>query len=289
MEVIQTEKIIAKFKTKGAELCSLQLIEEKLEYIWQGDPQYWPKHSPVLFPFVGGLKNNTYYYKGVEYPMSRHGFARDREFSIENKSADSITFLLKSDEVSRKVYPFDFEFRIRYKVFDTTLMVTYDIINTSKEETMLASVGAHPAFNLPIESHLSYDDYELLFEESENAPIYPLTDTGLIKNTPKPFLKGDRIELKKSLFEKDALVFKNLISQHLTLQSSKGKHGLEFGFDHFPYFGIWAAKGAPFVCLEPWCGIADHEDHQQQLEDKEGMQKLAPEENLTRNWSVTLF
>lgn len=289
MFTIQSNEIIAQFNEKGAELTSLQHLDTQLEYIWQADPAFWGKHSPVLFPFVGGLKNNTYRYKGAEYSMSRHGFARDRVFQVEQQTQDQITFLLKSDEASRKVYPFEFEFRVRYKIFESTLMVTYDIINIDSKETLYASVGAHPAFKLPLVEGLQFEDYSLSFDEDENAPIYPLTDAGLVIDQPQPFLNGNNLPLKKELFYKDALVFKNLESTQISITSGKSLHGIDFWFDNFPYFGIWSAKDADFVCLEPWCGIADHENHSQELVDKEGINAILPQQSFTRNWSVTLF
>ncbi|WP_126972876.1 aldose 1-epimerase family protein [Gynurincola endophyticus] len=289
MYTIQSDQIIAGFEAKGAELTSLKQLHLPLEYIWQGDPAFWGKHSPVLFPIVGGLKANVYRYEGNTYSLGRHGFARDREFIVEKQQKDSITFLLRSDEISRKVYPFEFEFRIRYAVFEATLMITYDIVNTSNFQAMYVSVGAHPAFNVPLEKGLNYQDYFLEFEEEEDAPRYLLTEDGLIKENPVPFLQGNKLPLDKSLFRQDALVFKNLQSSTIRLATEKSKHGLDFSFDEFPFFGIWAAKNADFVCLEPWCGIADHENHDQNLINKEGINTLPPNEAFTRNWSVTVF
>ena len=132
---IENEKITATIKTLGAELCSLQLKDHQQEYMWQADPSYWAKHSPVLFPFVGTLKNNEYHFKGRVFQCGRHGFAREREFDVETIKQDRVCFRLDSDESSKKIYPFDFEFRIIYSVSGTSLSVAYEILNKG-EDTM---------------------------------------------------------------------------------------------------------------------------------------------------------
>lgn len=287
---IENKVIKAVINPKGAELTSLVHKEYALEYMWGGDPAVWGKHSPVLFPIVGTLKNNEYVYKGQTYTLPRHGFARDQQFAVESQATDAITFLLKSHEsYSLKVFPFAFEFRIRYTLLDNSIAVTYEVTNTDQED-MYFSVGAHPAFKVPLAADTRYADYYLLFDQVEEAPRWPISPDGLIEDMPQPVLTNtNRLSLSKALFQKDALVLKGLKSSRISLESDVTPHGLTMDFPGFPFFGIWAAKNADFVCLEPWCGIADGVGANQQLTDKEGLNKLIAKEVFTRTWTVTLF
>lgn len=289
MFTIESTGIKAVINPKGAELTSLVLKATNQEYMWSGDPAYWGKHSPVLFPIVGTLKNNQYQYKGQSYTLPRHGFARDQPFAVAQQSADSITFLLKSHEASLKVFPFHFEFRLRYTALDTSLAVAYEVVNTGHEQ-MYFSVGAHPAFRVPLTADTDYDDYFLVFEQEETAPRWPISPDGLIETEAQPLLQQtQKLPLTKALFQKDALVLKGLKSTRISLRSEQTNHGLDLDFPGFPFFGIWAAKDADFVCLEPWCGIADGVGASQELTEKEGINKISPQEHFTRTWTVTVF
>lgn len=289
MFTIESNTIKVVINPKGAELTSLVHKDYGLDYMWGGDPAFWGKHSPVLFPIVGTLKSNTFFHKGQPYTLQRHGFARDQQFAVESHAADSITFLIKNHETSLQVFPFVFEFRIRYTALDNSLAVTYEVTNTGKDE-LYFSVGGHPAFKVPLTAGTSYEDYYLQFEQEENAPRWLISPDGLIETTSQPLLQHtDRLPLTKELFLKDALVFKSLKSSRITLKSDKTERALAMDFPGFPFFGIWAAKNADFVCLEPWCGIADGVGSNQQLTDKEGINKLVAKEVFTRTWTVSLL
>jgi galactose mutarotase-like enzyme len=187
------------------------------------------------------------------------------------------------------VYPFTFEFRIRYTLFENSLAVTYEVVNTGKED-MYFSVGAHPAFALPLVQGTAYADYYLQFNQEETAPRWPISPDGLIEQSPSPLLeKTNRLNLSKDLFQKDALVLKGMSSTIVTLGSNKTAHGFRFDYPGFPFLGIWAAKNADFVCIEPWCGIADPVTANQQLEEKEGINKLTSCESFTRTWTVSVY
>lgn len=289
MFTLENQSLRVSISPRGAELCSLINRENNLEYIWQADPRYWPRHSPVLFPIVGALKDNKYFYNGRAYGMSRHGFARDRDFEPDLQSREELVFLLKSDEASHRQYPFDFEFRIRYAIDGHRLSVTYMVTNPGRED-LFFSVGGHPAFRVPLEAGLQYEDYYLAFDEPETAGRWPIEAEGLIGLAPIPLLEGKQpLPVSRALFASDALVFKNLQSSSVMLASDKGEHGLRFNFGEFPYLGIWAAPGADFLCIEPWQGIADPVNSSQQLEEKEGIVRLSPSAVFSRQWSVDIF
>jgi galactose mutarotase-like enzyme len=274
---------------KGAELRKITRTDLQQEYLWNAGPAFWAKSSPVLFPIVGTLKENTYTFEGKNYTLSRHGFARDQVFTIASQDDTQITFELNSSEETLKVFPFQFRFAIIYTIDGARLTVTYRVENKGDSD-MYFSVGAHPAFKVPLEDGVTYEDYYLAFNATENARLYLLSDKGLIEHTPVPFMEDtQRLDLKKSLFYKDALVFKNLSSNAITVKSDKKPRGLTVQYDGFPFMGIWAAIDADFVCIEPWCGIADSVDASGDLKEKEGINKLAAAEIFERSWSVETF
>lgn len=287
MIILENEGFRASISPNGAELQSFYSKAFQIEYLWNGDALYWPRHSPVLFPIVGGLKDDSFFYEGQEYHLVKHGFARDMIFEVEKSTPTSATFLLKSNDETLKSYPFQFELRLIYQLGANSITLTYEVKNPAAGP-LFFSVGAHPAFNVPLVEGTVYEDYYLEFSKKENSAAWTI-DKNLIA-TPVPYLKGqDKLPLQHDLFYKDALVFKDLESDTISLRSDKTEHGLSYHFGDFPYMGIWAAKDAPFVCIEPWCGIADSVAHDKDLKKKEGIIELPALEKWSRNWTVEFF
>lgn len=274
---------------KGAELKHCRVKATGLDLMWSGDPAFWGKTSPVLFPIVGTLKNQSYLWNDKSYSLPRHGFARDKVFQLEQQTEHQLVLKLSDDEETKQIYPFSFNLRLIYELRGNLLRLTYQVDNPSSE-VLYFSLGAHPAFAVPLAPTLQFEDYELIFDENERLDRWPLTDAGLIQMQSIPFLNsGAPIQLNKSQFEQDAWVFKNLKTHQITLQSSKDPRGWHFRWKDFPFFGIWSAKGADFVCLEPWCGIADHEMHEQDFTKKEGIQRLDAHQTWSRSWELEPF
>ena len=276
---IKNSFIKAKIKLFGAELNSLQKIDEDLEYIWQGNPKYWARHSPVLFPIVGRLKNDSYFYKDKKYSLSQHGFARDKEFELIKKEDDFIEFSLKNDEETLKNYPFLFELNISYKLEKTKLIISYKVKNRS-EDRLYFSIGAHPAFNI------SSGDF-LDFEDVKTAKRYFLNDKGLIyKNQEVNFIENSLI-LGEEIFKNDALIFNDKNIKSIILRDKNNNKILKVEFKDFPYLGIWSKPNlAPVVCIEPWFGVADEENSNQNIEDKRGIQVLKKDDIFSFFYSV---
>jgi len=289
MVIIHNDCLSIAIDPKGAELKNLYNKNTGLEYMWDGDPAFWNKTSPVLFPVIGSLKNDTCYVDGKAYHMSRHGFAREREFAIDGQDLSSVSFTLKSDDNSLQKFPFPFRFDIVYSISSDELRVAYKVLNTG-DGTMYFSVGGHPAFNVPLIPGSDYSDYYLEFNKKETAGRWPISPEGLIETKPETLLNNTRrLSLSKELFFKDAVVFKDLQSDSVSLLSSRSPHGLRFDFPGFPFLGIWAAKHAEFVCIEPWCGIADSVNSNQQLKEKEGINTLPAGDVFERSWKVKVF
>ncbi|HLI92921.1 MAG TPA: aldose 1-epimerase family protein [Puia sp.] len=289
MYTIENHDLNVRIHPKGAELQSIYGKHTGLEYLWGGDPAFWARHSPLLFPIVGALKCNTYYFEGKAYTLPRHGFARDKEFTVQAQSGDSIQFLLTSDQQTLAVYPFEFELRVSYQLRPVGLATTYQVQNRSASPIYF-SLGAHPAFRVPLVPGTAYSDYYLEFDGVQNAPRWPISKDGLIEREPQPLLQGTAVlRLDKQLFQKDALVFKQLVSTGVTLRSGRTPRGLRIDFPGFPYLGIWDAPGADFVCIEPWCGIADSVGSDQQLATKEGINRLESGAVFERSWALRLL
>lgn len=288
MIILENDYIKVDLLAKGAELQRLFSKETNIEYLWNANPNYWAKHSPVLFPIVGALKNDSFTYKDKNYALPRHGFARDHVFNVEQPSATEAIFTLTQSEDTLKIYPFYFELKLKYQLIERKLNLTYEVINTGTDE-LLFSLGAHPAFAVPNTPNTVYEDYYLAFNADAKLTYWKL-DNGLVDDETESIeLGGHKLNLKHDLFYNDALVFKTLQSNCISLLNTKNDYGLHFHFEDFPFFGIWAAPDAPFLCLEPWCGVADGVNHDQNLEHKEGIVKLNAGENWERFWEVECF
>jgi len=261
---LSNDVISAQINTLGAELCSLKNTENK-DFIWEGDPAYWGKHSPVLFPIVGTLKNNTYTHNNKEYILTRHGFARDMEFELVDQTANTATFSIQSNSTTLASYPFQFELQIQYTLFHSTLEIAYKVINKDTTEIPF-SIGAHPAFALPG----NFENYSLEFEKVEPLE-YTLLENDLVSTQTETIATNSNfVPLTYKLFERDALIFKKLESKSLTIVVKK-IHRLKVHFEDFPNLGIWTKVGAPFLCIEPWFGYSDTTETNGNLFEKEGI------------------
>lgn len=287
MITIQNNKLKATFNELGAELVSLINLETGKEIIWEGNPDFWGGQSPVLFPTVGALKDDSYIFESETYEMPRHGFARRKFFEVKNSSENEVVFELNSDEETLKFYPFDFSLEIKYTLIENKLTVSYNVKNTSEKELHF-SLGAHPGFAIDTKNGLNYDDYEIAFSDDEKLEIHPLIDNLISKETQIIKLENKTLPLSHELFSKDALVMTNMKSRGLILRNNKNHEKVILTFSNFPYFGIWSAKNADFVCLEPWQGIADFEDHNKDFTQKFGILKLKRNEEWKADWAVEI-
>jgi galactose mutarotase-like enzyme len=290
MHTLENDVLQIKINSIGAELSSIRGVKSNLEFLWQADPKIWGSHAPNLFPIVGAMKNDTYYYDSESYNMPKHGFVRhNTDFEISLKTNSKIEFRLKSNAELKTIYPFDFEFNLTYQIEDNCLYVHHTVKNIDNRPIYF-SLGGHPAFNCPLYNNESYSDYELEFEQPESSESYILnTDSGLISNKTKPvFTDSKKIQLKPDLFNADALIFKDLKSKKVALKHKEKGTVLSVRFNDFPYLGIWAKPNAPYVCIEPWIGLADSENTNQQLTKKEGIVKLDVNSTFKANYSIEI-
>lgn len=272
---LENQFLKATFKAEGAELISL--VKDSTEYIWNGDSAFWNRHTPVLFPFVGSEINNTYFYKKTAYTIGQHGFARDQKFTIVEHSKNKITFQLRPNEASLKIYPFDFILELSYILTGKHLTTAYSVKNPSTTEDLYFSIGGHPAFKCPFKEHHKREEYSILFDNQATPKAQALNNGLRTNENYVVFKEKGCLELTKNVFDKDAIIFNpNPFSKASFIHNPTGRTYMSITFKDFPYLGIWSKnQEAPFVCIEPWYGIADHENHNQELTQKEGILKLS--------------
>lgn len=264
--------------TLGAEMTSLSCGGH--DFLWNAGPA-WPRHAPVLFPIVGRLKDDTAFIQGRPYRLTQHGFARDMEFTIENQSASEAVLRLTHTDQTLKQFPFRFVLQIEYSLWKDGITVRY-VVTNEDSSVMWFSIGGHPAFACPPGN----GPYRLEFDRDDTAERYFL-DQGL-QSGRRERMPTSPLEITPSLFDQDALIFKNLHSKAVTLTTAAGQRVLTLSFEGFPYFGVWSKPGAPFVCLEPWFGVADSQDAQVPFESKEGIMALETGRSFVCQYSIQI-
>lgn len=278
---IKNEFLKVEICPKGAELVSVYKGQEN--FLWEIDRSFWDKTSPVLFPIVGGLKDGSYEFNGRKYQLPRHGFARDYDFEITESTVDTATFTLKHSHQTLEIYPFEFTLSIKYYILESKLFIRYIVTNTSSIN-MYYSIGAHPAFSIVG----SFENYSLEFDRADNLTTYKLSNNLFSGDTNEIVLEDNVLPLNYSLFEQDAIVLKNATTSHLTLLKNKVPK-FKVSFPDFPFLGIWTKKKAPFICIEPWLGLADIHHTSGKLEEKEGILSLAPGSTQSHQWNVEFY
>lgn len=269
----------------GAEITSIQL--EGIERMWDADPAFWGRTSPVLFPIVGALKDNSYRYEGQTYSMGQHGFARDMDFALTDQTEDKLEFTLSDNEETYEKYPFHFQLQIIYEIFQNQCRVTWKVKNMD-DKTMYFQIGGHPAFACPCEGGMIRDDYSVRAGESPLLEVAFL-ENGLLSNEKE--LHSNEFVLEEDTFARDAFILQNETIGHLELVNHLSNQVKVRVSADVPAWGIWstADKKAPFVCLEPWYGRCDKEDFEGELSEREYMQSLESGEEFTGGYLMELL
>lgn len=290
--IMRNHQLEVSVDTLGAEIVSIRDRETQTEYIWQADPKYWKRHAPVLFPFVGSLKEKQYSYQNRTYAMGQHGFARDLEFSLMEEKEEELWFELASDETTLQSYPFEFRLQIGYQLEERSVRVMYRVINPM-EDTMYFSIGAHPAFYCPY--HKAEKGYYLRLNTSQKIKAYYLDETLGLRQPEAKDVKVHYVDetysylkVRNELFANDALIIEDSDINEVCLCSHDKTPFVTVTFDA-PLFGLWspAKKSAPFVCIEPWYGRCDGMDSSKEIDEKEYVNKLKGREIFERNYTMT--
>ena len=278
-------------ETHGGELVSFKDDTGK-EYIWDGNPAYWTGRNPNLFPVVGNLKNGSIKIEGKEYQMGRHGFARNSEFAVAERGEDYVVFELCENEETLKVYPFKFSFRIEHRLTERGFTTEYSVKNTG-DGMLPYCVGAHTAFNCPMNEGEKFEDYVLEFENEEEASTILLSERGLFCNgDTEEMLYGKTLPLDYSVYARlDTVVFRGLNSKKVRLKHKETGRGVQMEFEQFPMIAFWTkgAEKAPYICLEPWHGCAGYENETGEFLDKPHVICLQPGESKSLKYAVEII
>lgn len=290
---LKNEFLEATFESFGAEVISLKDDEGK-EYLWCGDSKFWGRHAPVLFPFVGKVRDGKYNYKDVTYSISQHGFARDMEFAFVSQTEDEIWFVLESTEETMLKYPFAFRLEIGYKLIENTLRILWKVINPA-EETMYFSIGSHPAFLCPLDEGTKQSEYFLQVKGGKTLEYYCASLLNGLRLPEKHVLelKDERCQLVDGFFdmegERGTYIFEDSQLSEVSLVRPDGRPYVTLSFD-MPVAAFWSPekKQAPFVCIEPWCGRGDKIDFAGSLEEREWGQALEAGGVFTQGYDIRI-
>jgi len=281
MVVLDNGIIRAEIADLGAELKKLTVNGE--ERLWNGDEKFWTGTAPVLFPICGGIPDNKFIYENREYPLPKHGFARNSLFSVESATNTSATFLLKSNPDTLKSYPWEFEFRVKYTLSAAMINVEYDVLNLSPS-VMYTAVGGHEAYLC----EGSIEDYDVIFEREETLKTHRLDGTLISRKTETVLYESRVLPLYNKYFEEDALIFTDVKSRFVTLRNRKNGKCLSVGFDGFDFLLLWTKPGAPYICIEPWTTSPSYVDDSYDLSLKEGMTAVEPNSHFHKTHKIYL-
>ena len=286
---ISNDTLTIKIAEKGAELMSIKANADGCEYLWQGDAKYWEDRSPILFPICSSVYEGKYTYKGKEYEMGLHGFAQYSVFRAEKTSDTEISFVLSSSDETKKIYPFDFELTITYTLEANKLTVTANIKNTGKE-TLHATFGAHPGFNLPLDGKSEFESYFIEFSEPCVPEKIILSPECAVTGEVEDLALEDKkiLRLRHDLFIPDG-IFMSGMAKALTLRSDSDTHSVTVKYDKMEYLGIWQEYGVdtPFICIEPWCAPPTNDGKtREDIETKKGLFHIEKGEDKEVSYSI---
>ena len=274
---ISNDFLTVEIDSMGAEIKSVKDKSGK-EFMWNADPAFWNRTSPVLFPFVGMVADGKYRHEGKEYSMTQHGFARDYEHEVLSKDPDKIFFTFKGNEKTAELYPFKYDFVCGYALNKNSVEVVWQVGNTDDKD-MYFSVGAHPAFFCPLGADGTLKGYSLKFDAKDSLKARLFDDPkGLATNMIKEWKLDSegKLALDEHTFDEGVLIFENDQFHEVSLVNAEGKEFVTVSFKA-PLIGIWSPvkKNAPFVCLEPWYGRCDTVGYDGELKDRDYEQKLS--------------
>lgn len=272
---ISSGALTARIDPLGAELQSLSDAEGR-EYLSAADPQWWTGRAPILFPIVGALNGGRYRLDGRDYTMAKHGFARRSRFAEVEISAERAVLRLEDDEHSRAQFPFAFALELAFTVTGRKLRMAASATNRG-EIPLPFSFGFHPAFAWPLPGDAAKAAHRIRFARPEPAPIRRIDPpTGLLLPGPQPTpVTGDTLVPKAALFEPDALIWDRPASRACTF-GAPGGGAVALAWEGLPMLAVWQPPGAPFLCIEPWQGIADPVGFAGDFHSKPGVIELAP-------------
>ncbi len=284
---LENKKLLVEIAELGAEVTKIYDKEKNTEVLWDGNPKFWKRHSPILFPNVGKTWQNKVLISGEEYPAPSHGFARDSVFACVEHTADLARFLLFSSEKTREVYPYDFKLYVTYKLQGKELNVEWTVENCS-QDTMYFTIGGHPAFKYADPSEKK-EDYKLKFpgkQEIISSFLDLTTGTTIPGKHYALELQDEMCVLKEELFENDTLILDDNQVDEVWLCHKDGTPYVGVKCEGFPNFGIWSVKDSGFVCLEPWMGRCDESGFTSEISEKKNVNQVKAGEEFRKNYTI---
>lgn len=286
---LKNDELSIEINDFGAELTDITDIKTKEKYLWNGDEKFWKRHSPVLFPIVGSLKNKEYNIGGITYSMDQHGFARDSQFQLISKTENEIWYQLKANDETFKIYPYNFTLEIGYRLVGRKIIVKWKVINEGISK-LYFQIGAHPAFLCPFKKEEKQQDYFIDFHMEEEPQYSLLNENGLM--SPNKYLlntKNGVLPISENLFDYDALIIENNQTQKVSLLRPDKTSYVTVSFDA-PLFGLWspAKTNAPFICIEPWYGRCDREDFNGNFKEREWMNIVEADEIFRQSYEIEI-
>jgi len=283
---LKNEELTVTVAAKGAEVISVKRGD--CEYVWQGNAQYWKGQAPLLFPICGRLNDGKYTYGGKTYEMTHHGFLRATELACINASDEEVSFCLEADEKTLACYPFSFALTVTYRLVGSRLAMTVKIENRGDVE-MPATFGGHPGFNVPLDGDSSFEDWYLEFSEESDPDRIEIAPSGLQSGVRSAYPLVDRriLPLSREAFVIDG-IFLARAARKVTLKSARSPRSVTLEYPDMPYLGIWQPpqSDAPFVCIEPWCGLPDYDKRPLDLSQKAQMFRLPPNTERTVGFDI---
>lgn len=291
MITLKNNDLTIEISELGAQLHSIKRQGSPIEYLWQGAADSWGRQAPILFPFVGRLKDDQYRFKGRTYHQTQHGFARDRNFTVVKQSTDNVLLEQRSSADTLKVFPFSFVLRVSYRLTGSRLDICYQVVNPA-DHSLLYAIGAHPGFNLPLSSDGHFENVQFSVQPAETYSRIVLKGPYNDSAHPQLIDMHQPLKLNHDLFDHDAIIFDTAggdFSASLTDLASQ--HGVTVSTKQTKYVGLWSAypARANFACIEPWWGIADNVDADGLLLHKQGMTRLAPHQQQEYKFSIRPF
>lgn len=285
---LENENLSIVVSEQGGELQSIYGKKEQQEYLWQGNPEIWPDRAPNLFPYIARLTNGTYTYQGKTYQMQIHGFVMYRVL-IGTKNENELCFELCADEETYKQYPFQFVYRIKYRLEEKSVCITYEVENQDTKK-MYFGIGGHPGFVVPFCKDTEFEDYELIFEESSNPDkILMSEDCFVLGKEPWQDLKDMRYSLRHDMFDDDAIILTNT-GHSIQLKAKNRENSITVEYLDMNYLGIWhmPKTQAPYICLEPWTSLPSRKNVVEDLETQDNLVALEAGAVYRNTWSIVI-
>lgn len=289
MEELTNGKLTISVSAHGAELQSIKDAQSGHEYFWEGNPAFWNRRSPLLFPLVGGLWNGTYRLNGCQKQMPKHGFLQNADFELVEQTADTLSYRVQDTAETRRLFPFPFVLEQKFILNGYSLEVQWSV-RTTGSETMPFHIGGHPSFFFggfsagdELKGYFSFDN-----PQPESAAVGAGGCVG--PHRYKLAMNADGLlPVTDECFSNDAIILDKGQVHAITLHNVEGRPMVTVHTESDVTL-MWSPYGinAPFVCIEPWFGLCDHEGYNGEFSERPYTNQVAPGEVWKGGYSIEI-